>query len=141
MLALNIVSMRNPLPTAPGNEGLVLAAGKEYEGYFFAKATKAAGMTVMLRNYETQVCCQPKTLIAGVTKMISGATMTSTTAWYVFENLKTVRVHRWCISVVAVADCSWLDAVASFRICRLENVQLHHHSQRRDHLQGHCPRF
>jgi hypothetical protein len=37
-----------------GNEGLHLKQGLDYEGYFFAKAEKAAEMTVMLRNWETK---------------------------------------------------------------------------------------
>lgn len=37
-----------------GNEGLFLKGGMEYEGYFFAKATKPTKMVVMLRNYESK---------------------------------------------------------------------------------------
>lgn len=36
-----------------GNEGLYLEPGKEYEGYFFAKAFVPVTVSVMLRNYET----------------------------------------------------------------------------------------
>ena len=37
-----------------GNEGLFLQSGMEYEGYFFAKASKSSKMVVMLRNWETK---------------------------------------------------------------------------------------
>lgn len=76
-----------------GNEGLVVQGGKEYEGYFFARATAATTVTVALNDYTSS------TPLASTTVNIPG-----TGVWTQLSFTLTPSASTTCTGITAGSD-------------------------------------